>query len=71
MERSRDEMAQASLDIATAMIMDLEKAGCDAVTAYAAFGSAFHRMHTGLGKSKEDWLETTKQMADHLPQASF
>ena len=58
--------ALLAVKIASAMIGQMEHNKFKPELAYAAFGNAFSRMHLSLGKTKEEWLEVTRLMADHF-----
>ena len=56
--------SEASLVLATDLFKEWDKKKLDPVIAYAALGCAFQMLHQGLGKGKEEWLDTTKEMAE-------
>lgn len=53
-----------ALDLATLILTYFEKRKIDPTIAYAALGCAFLMFHEGLGKGKEEWLETTREMGE-------
>lgn len=63
MKENLDE-AQEAVDLATEMLKSCEKRKILPQVAYAAFGNAFTRLHRGLGKGKEEFLEVAKIMGD-------
>ena len=67
-KKNDDNHAMDALNIATAILQLFQEVNCRPEIAYAALGSAFSRMHIGLGKNKQDWLEVTKLMADLLDE---
>ncbi len=66
MKEDRKAEAELSIKLATKIIRSLEESNCKREVAYAALGNAFIRIHLGLGKNKEDWLEITKIMGNLL-----
>lgn len=66
-ENRRDE-AEDAINLASMIIMQLEQLNCKPEIAYAALGNAFTRMHLGLGRGKQEWMEITKQMGSHLKE---
>lgn len=50
--------------LADQLVMALDETKTDPVLAYAALGCAFIQLHLGLGHSKEDFINWTKEMAE-------
>lgn len=65
-EEDMKKEALVAVELASHFISELERKNCKPQIAYAAFGNAFYRMHWALEKTKEEWLEVTKQMGKNL-----
>lgn len=53
-----------AIDLSNDILIDWDKKKIHPVLAYAAAGSLFIQMHQGLGKGKEEFISTAKEMAD-------
>jgi hypothetical protein len=66
MKEAGDEEAELAFHLATEILKAFQQSRLKPEIAYAVLGDAFSRMHVGLGKNEEEWLEVTKLMATHL-----
>lgn len=51
------------VELADQILMALDVVKADPVLSYSALGSAFIQLHQALGHGRDDWIDTTKEMA--------
>ena len=54
-----------AIQLANAILMEMDSKELDPLLCYSALGCAFLQLHQALGKSKDDWLELLKEMAEN------
>lgn len=59
-------VSDLAIDYATDILKALEDLEIPPSVSYASLGSAFSRMHIGMGFCKEEWLENCKEMGELL-----
>jgi len=52
-----------AINLANAILLKLDEKELDPVLCYSALGCAFLQLHKALGHGKDDWIDTTKEMA--------